>query len=321
MNELFFKVERAGVFSTFQDEGYSNLQHLGISSGGVMDINLFKLSNKLLHNSLNEGVIEFAYQGPRLKLIKGTAKIVITGNVHFNIERHNSKDSNKKFNAFQTYELKEGDILDILATKQSVYGYLSIQGGFKIDRFYNTASTLTRSRLGPNKGNKILNDQNIFFLKNSKDNINYKVSYNYKETSNTIRVLSGPQENFFAKESLNKFFSSTFKISNNVDRMGIRLEGHKVINIRTPDIPSEGIVKGAIQIPGDGNPIILMADHPTIGGYPKIATVIITDFAKISQLSPGKDITFKKVAFIEAEEIFKKNNKFLNNIFNQIEKI
>ena len=103
--------------------------------------------------------------------------------------------------------------------------------------------------------------------------------------------------------------------------MGIRLEGHKVINIRTPDIPSEGIVKGAIQIPGDGNPIILMADHPTIGGYPKIATVIITDFAKISQLSPGKDITFKKVAFIEAEEIFKKNNKFLNNIFNQIEKI
>ena len=103
--------------------------------------------------------------------------------------------------------------------------------------------------------------------------------------------------------------------------MGIRLEGHKVINIRTPDIPSEGIVKGAIQIPGDGNPIILMADHPTIGGYPKIATVIITDFAKISQLSPGKDITFKKITFIEAEEIYKKNNKFLNNIFNQIEKI
>ena len=85
MNELFFKVERAGIFSTFQDEGYSNLQHLGISSGGVMDINLFKLSNKLLHNSLNEGVIEFAYQGPRLKLIKGTAKIVVTGNVHFNM--------------------------------------------------------------------------------------------------------------------------------------------------------------------------------------------------------------------------------------------
>ena len=321
MNELFFKVERAGVFSTFQDQGYSNLQHLGISSGGVMDGNLFKLSNKLLHNNLNEGVIEFAYQGPRLKLIKGTAKIAITGNVHFNIERYNYKDSNEKFNAFQTYELKEGDILDILATKQSVYGYLSILGGFKIDKFYNTSSTLTRSRLGPNNGNKILNDQTIFFLKNSNKNINYKVLYNYKEASNTIRVLRGPQEDFFAKESLSKFFSSTYKVSNNVDRMGIRLEGYKVINTRTPDIPSEGIVKGAIQIPGDGNPIILMADHPTIGGYPKIATVIITDFAKISQLSPGKDITFKKITFMEAEEVFKKNNNFLNNIFNQIQRI
>ena len=204
MNELFFKVERAGVFSTFQDEGYSNLQHLGISSGGVMDSNLFKLSNKLLHNNLNEGVIEFAYQGPRLKLIKGTAKIVVAGNVHFNIERYNSKNSNKKFNAFQTYELKEGDILDILATKQSVYGYFAIQGGFKIDKFYNTSSTLTRSSLGPNKGNKIINDQTICFLQKFQDNINYKVLFNYKETSNTIRVLSGPQEDFFEKESINK---------------------------------------------------------------------------------------------------------------------
>ena len=101
--------------------------------------------------------------------------------------------------------------------------------------------------------------------------------------------------------------------------MGIRIEGHKVKNIKTSNIASEGIVKGSIQIPGDGNPIILMAEHPTIGGYPKIATVILSDFATISQLSPGKKISFKKTTFTEAEKIFKNNNKFLNNIFNQIQ--
>ena len=319
MSELFFKVERAGVFTTFQDNGYHNLQHLGIPTGGVMDSNFFKISNKLLNNNLNEGVIEFAYQGPRLKLIKGTAKIAIVGNVHFIIERNNSKVFDNEFNSFQTYELKEGDVLDIIATKQSVYGYLAIQGGFKIDKFYNSSSTLTRSKIGPNKGNKISNDQIICFLQQSQKKINYKVLYNFEKTNNIIRVLIGPQIDFFAKDSINEFFSSTYTISNNTDRMGIRIEGHKVKNIKTSNIASEGIVKGSIQIPGDGNPIILMAEHPTIGGYPKIATVILSDFATISQLSPGKKISFKKTTFTEAEKIFKNNNKFLNNIFNQIQ--
>ena len=321
MNEFFFKVERAGIFSTFQDEGFFNLQHLGISTGGVMDSNLFKLSNKLLNNHLNEGVIEFAYQGPRLKLIKGTAKIVISGNVHFIIEKNNSPHPNKEFSPFQTYELKEGDVLDILATKKSVYGYFAIQGGFKIEKFNNITSTLTRSKIGANNGNKIADDQTICFLQKCTDDINYKVLFDHEKTTNTIRVVAGPQIDFFAKESINKFFSSTYKISNNTDRMGIRLEGDQIKHIKTPNIPSEGIVKGSIQIPGDGNPIVLMADHPTIGGYPKIGIVILSDFSKISQLLPGKKISFKKITIVEAEKAFHKNERFLNNIFSQIQSI
>jgi len=319
MNNFYFKVERAGVFTTFQDEGYKNLQHLGISAGGVIDNNLFKISNKLLNNNLNESVIEFAYQGPRLKLIKGNAKIVIAGDVYFNIESTHTNHSNNKYNTFQTYDLIEGDVLDIIATKKSIYGYLAIQGGFKIDKFHNSSSTLTRSKLGPNQGNKISNDQTISFCHECKDNINYKVLFNYEKTSNVIRVLLGPQSDFFTKDSINKFFSSTYKISNNIDRMGIRLEGHKVENIKTPDIASEPIVKGAIQIPGDGNPIVLMADHPTIGGYPKIATVILLDFAKIAQLSPGKELLFKKTTFKEAEILLKNNSVFLNKKFSKIQ--
>ena len=97
--------------------------------------------------------------------------------------------------------------------------------------------------------------------------------------------------------------------------MGMRLEGHKLENIVSSNIASEGIVKGAIQITGDGNPIILMADHPTIGGYPKIATVISADFAKVAQLSPGKEITFKKVNIYEAQKIFYNKEKKLSLLF------
>ena len=97
--------------------------------------------------------------------------------------------------------------------------------------------------------------------------------------------------------------------------MGMRLEGHKLENIVSSNIASEGIMKGAIQITGDGNPIILMADHPTIGGYPKIATVISADFAKVAQLSPGKEIIYKKVKLLEAEKCFYEQEENLNKLY------
>ena len=100
--------------------------------------------------------------------------------------------------------------------------------------------------------------------------------------------------------------------------MGIRLEGYQIKNIKTPNISSEGIVKGSIQVPGDGNPIILLAEHPTIGGYPKIATVIQSDISKISQQSPRKNIKFKRITIKEAEEAFIENKKLLKNILNKI---
>ena len=126
MSKYYFQVERGGVHSTFQDLGRFNVQHLGICPGGPMDSNLLKISNKLVNNSLHMGVIEFAYQGPRLKLISGNTKIAVAGNVYFTIERKNNPSSVEQCNSFETYNLEEGDTIDILATKKSIYGYLSI---------------------------------------------------------------------------------------------------------------------------------------------------------------------------------------------------
>ncbi len=318
MSKYYFQVERGGVHTTFQDLGRFNVQHLGICPGGSMDSDLLKISNILVNNPLQEGVLEFAYQGPRLKLISGKAKIAITGNVHFTIERQYNSSLIEQCNSFETYDLEEGDTIDILATKKSVYGYLSILGGFQLKQFYNSVSTLTRSGIGPNDGKKIKENIKIFFIKNNNNNNKQTVQWKKELSDNVIRVIEGPQFHYFSKQSIQDFFLSEYKITNHSDRMGMRLEGHKLENIVSSNIASEGIMKGAIQVTGDGNPIILMADHPTIGGYPKIATVISADFAKVAQLSPGKKITFKKVKLLEAEKYFHKQQKILDKIYQQI---
>ena len=103
--------------------------------------------------------------------------------------------------------------------------------------------------------------------------------------------------------------------------MGIRLDGNQITSKQSPNIPSEGIVKGSVQVPGDGNPIVLMVDHPTIGGYPKIATVILKDIAKLAQLSFGKEIRFEKISIETAEDLFYENQNDLKEIFKTISNV
>ncbi len=318
-NNSIFEVERAGINTTFQDLGFSNMQHLGIPTGGVMDVRLFKIANKLLGNDINEGSIEFTYQGPRLKLISGKTNFAISGNIHFTIERINKNLNNENYYPYQTYQLQEGDILDITATKKSLYGYLSVEGGFKLKKFNNSVSTLLKASIGSNNGEKISENQKILLNKTTTKNIKNKINLNL-EFNNIVRVIAGPQINFFPKNSLSKFFMKPYIITNNLDRMGIRLNGNKILNAISNNIPSEGILKGSIQIPEDGNPIILMADYPTIGGYPKIATIISADFSKVVQTTPGKNIYFKLISLKEAELAFQQNEKDLNKYYENIQK-
>ena len=138
-------------------------------------------------------------------------------------------------------------------------------------------------------------------LKNfHKKKVDYKVS-----NEKIIRVIKGTNCNYFSANALNTFFSEEYKVSNLSDRMGMRLEGPKLENIVNTNIKSEGLVKGVIQIPADGKPIILFSDHGTIGGYPKIAVVISADYDKVVQLPPGSKIKFEEVSLINAENYFK----------------
>ena len=129
---------------------------------------------------------------------------------------------------------------------------------------------------------------------------------NYKLISdNIIRVIKGTNFDYFSKEAQNSFFSQDFSVTKLADRMGIRLSGNELENTVSTNIKSEGLVRGAIQVPADGNPIIMLSDHGTIGGYPKIGVVISADLDRVGQLTPGSIVNFKEVSLEEAQNIFK----------------
>ena len=316
MSDTYFEILRSGINSSIQDKGRNHLYHIGITISGAMDQRIFTLSNALVSNDLNEGVIEFAHQGPLLKLKNGSANFVITGNVIFNILRKNSVIEEGK--CFQNYFLENEDQIDIITTKNSIFGYFAVEGGFQIKKVWESYSVNTKAKVGPNNGKKFSLGEKIY-IKNSKVKNFVKKKINYeKSLDQNIKIIKGTNFDYFSEEAKNKFFKEEFLVTNLSDRMGMRLEGPKLDNIVNTNIKSEGLVKGVVQVPADGNPIILFSDHGSIGGYPKIAVVITADHDMTAQLIPGSKIKFKEVNLDEAEELFK---SYFNETKNYIEQI
>ena len=307
MSDTYFEILRSGTNSSIQDKGRNHLYHIGITISGAMDRKIFTLSNALVNKNLYEGVIEFAYQGPLLRLKNGSVNFVITGNVVFNILRKNLIIEEGK--CFQSYLLEKEDQIDIIYTKDSVFGYLAIEGGFKIEKVWDSYSVNTKAKIGPNNGEKFSAGEKIYIKKSEVNNfIKKKIEYK-NSVEATIRTTKGTNFDYFSKEAKNKFFNEEYQVTNLSDRMGMRLEGPKLENIVNTNIKSEGLVKGVVQVPADGNPIIMFSDHGSIGGYPKIAVVITADHDKAAQLSPGSRIKFKEVNLDEAESLFKTYSK------------
>ena len=315
MSNIYFEILRPGINTTIQDCGRNHMYHEGIAVSGAIDQRNFKLANKLVNNTLDEAVIEFAYQGPLLKLKNNKLTFSITGDVIFKIIRNNSKVENGK--CYKNYILEEDDQLDIISTKNTAYGYLSVNGGFQLEKIWDSYSINTKANIGPNNGKKYSIKDKIF-IKNSKFEKIKKIELNYLELQdNIIRVIKGTNFNYFSVEAQNNFFNQEFSVTKLVDRMGIRLSGLKLENIVSTNIKSEGLVRGTIQVPADGNPIIMLSDHGTIGGYPKIGVVISADLDRVGQLIPGSNIDFKEVSLEEAENIFKAYTEDTNRYLNE----
>ena len=314
MTKTYFEVIRPGVNSTFQDMGRNNLYHIGIPFSGAMDNRNYILSNRLVGNNLESPVLEFAYQGPLLRYQGDRINIAITGDVNFTIKKNENLINGR---CYESFILENGDELDILSTNKSVYGYLAFGGKLDLEYQWSSCSVNTKANIGSNNGKKLEANQKINISFINKNLNNKKLNYINTRIEN-IRIIKGTNYDYFSEVGKNIFLNKEFYVSKLSDRMGMRLDGPKIENIVDTNIKSEGLIKGVIQVPADGNPIIMLSDHGTIGGYPKIGVVISADYDKLVQLAPGTKIKFKEVDLASAETLFKLYELETQNLISQI---
>ena len=314
MSNNYFEIIRAGINTTFQDKGRNNLYHIGIPFSGAMDNRNYLLANRLVGNKLDLPVIEFAYQGPLLKYNGDAITIALAGDVIFKIRK---KDNEIEGNCYENYQLENGDEIDILSTNKSVYGYLAISGEFDLKFQWGSCSINTKANIGSNDGKKLENNQKLIISKISANQQRKKTNYLNSKVEN-IRVIKGTNFDYFSEEGKSNFFEKEFTVSKLSDRMGMRLNGPEIKNIVNTNIKSEGLLKGVIQVPADGNPIIMLSDHGTIGGYPKIGVVASVDYDRLVQISPGSKIKFKEIKLSDAEILFKLYEMETQNLISQI---
>ena len=314
MSNNYFEIIRAGINTTFQDMGRNNLYHIGVPFSGAMDNRNYLLANRLVGNKLDLPVIEFAYQGPLLKYNGDKITITIAGDVIFKIRKKNNEIEG---NCYENYQLENGDEIDILSTNKSVYGYLAISGEFNLKSQWGSCSINTKANIGSNDGKKLENNQKLIISKINTNQQKKKTRYLNSKVEN-IRVMKGTNFDYFSEEGKNNFFEKEFTVSKLSDRMGMRLNGPEIENIVNTNIKSEGLLKGVIQVPADGNPIIMLSDHGTIGGYPKIGVVASVDYDRLVQISPGSKIKFKEIGLSDAETLFKLYEMETQNLISQI---
>jgi len=293
---LSFKVIKAGIFTTLQDRGRFSFTHLGVTNSGVMDEYATLAAHKLLKNNSNDNILEITFSNVELKT-NDTTTICITGakcEFYINDEL---KDT------WQTHTIQKNDIIKIGKILKGQRVYLSVKNGFEIPKEFGSNSTTIKESLGGISGIQIKNNDILPYKKNNETIINrWKKEYIPKYTKEiTLRVLLSYQEDSFAKKEKEKFFNSSYTITPDFNRMACKLKGEAVAS-SIDGIISEAITFGSIQIPKDGQPIILLKERQTIGGYPKIGSVLSIDCFKLAQLKIGGMIKFEEIDIKTAQK-------------------
>ncbi|SFE90554.1 5-oxoprolinase subunit C family protein [Alteribacillus iranensis] len=301
-------VEKPGMFTTIQDAGRIGYQSKGIPTSGVMDAYAFKCANVLVKNEGTEAVLEMTLTGPVLHFHRN-ALIALTG-----------ADMKPKLNGVQrrmwkSFYVKKGDTLTFRGAAKGARTYMAVHGGVYADEILNSKSTYVKAMIGGLKG-RALQKGDLLFREEKKEErptpiaLHPSLIPSYSDHVN-IRVITGPEAQHFTKESLDRFFTSSFQVTNQADRMGIRLQGPMLRHTNGADIISDAVSFGTIQVAADGQPMILMADRQTTGGYTRIAHVITTDLSKVAQLLPSQTLCFQKVDIQKAhQEILEEKKLF-----------
>jgi antagonist of KipI len=309
-------VDKAGLLDTIQDQGRWGYQAFGVVVAGAMDSYAYQLGNLLLGNDHNCASLEMTLLGPQLTFSAPT-QIVITGGDLSPIL------NDQPAPMWQVISLNKNDRLSFGSAYKGCRSYLAVKGGFQVKKIMGSYSTYVKANLGGWKGRPIEKGDLIPYISctdnttGTKRSISQGLAYNVRpvyDNQINVRVLLGPQDNRFTKNGLDTFLTEPFTVTTKMDRMGIRLKGKAIEHLNGADILSDAMPLGGIQVPPDGQPIILMSDRQTTGGYTKIGAVISTDIHKLAQVRPNDTIHFKKVSLSEAQDLYREEQRFLTNI-------
>ncbi|HHW03601.1 MAG TPA: biotin-dependent carboxyltransferase [Thermoanaerobacterales bacterium] len=305
-----FKVINPGLFTSVQDMGRFGYERQGVPVSGVMDEFSFRVANMLVGNAENTPALEITLLGPTLEVLQDTV-VAVTGAWMRPVV------DGREMPCWSSFPVRKGETLSFAPVKAGCRAYMAVLGGFAGDTVMGSVSTYTRGGIGGVKGRRLekgdilSREGDEFFAHFFKVREEYIPHYSSEEE---IRIILGPQHDYFSRESLELFLNSTYTITKDADRMGYRLDGPEIKAKEKHDIITDGILPGAVQIPGNGKPIIMLKDAQTTGGYAKIATVVSTDLSKLAQLKPGDRINFRAISLQEAHQLLQKMEYVLDDI-------
>lgn len=306
-----FEVIKPGLATSVQDLGRTGFQQYGVVVSGAMDAFALQVANVLVGNERTNAGLEIVIMGPKIKILRDV--IFAIGGADLS-----AKLDNQPIRPWRSYKARTGQVLSFGQPVKGSYAYLAVAGGIDVPSVMESKSTFVKARLGGFHGRylqkgDILSHHNSYGI-NARPGrqLKYKdiPDYDYERP---IRVIEGPDQQLFSSTTYDTFFASTYKMSSQSDRMGYRLEGEPISHIDedSADIISDAILPGTIQVPANGQPIILLADRQTTGGYARIATVISVDLPQVIQRMSGTKFTFELVSLAEAQRLYKSQESFL----------
>lgn len=316
------KVVQPGLHTTVQDLGRFGHQDVGVPVSGPLDSESLRLANALAGNPPGTAALEILVQGPTLEVAADSVRLALTG-TQTGIEIRGDETAPRILPPWRSLRLRRGQIFRVGALSDSACAYLAVEGGFDIAPCLGSVSTYARGGLGGLAGRPLqAGDLLPLALEEATDRGEAALrQVPDLGLSRPVRVVLGPQDDHFTAEAVRTFLSAEYRISPNADRMGFRLEGPKLEHRDGYNIVSDGIVTGAVQVPGSGQPILLLADHQTTGGYPKIATVISADLPVVGRRRPGSSIRFAAVDVAEAETIRRRQEATLQRLARQLQPV
>lgn len=296
------RVIKSGLFTSVQDLGRFGFQRFGVSVSGAMDKYAFACANVLVGNAVNDACLEVTLFGPELEVLS-PVQVAIAGADFLVLV------NGEVVPMMQTFNVKKGDVIAFSGSAHSgCRAYLAVRGGIDVPIVLGSRSTYVRGGFGGFDGRGLKVDDMLRAFEPQNPLVERRVLPDdflpKYEGEFTVDAVLGPQDDMFTVEGVETFLSQVYILTPESDRMGYRLDGAFIKHKDAPEIVTDALTPGAVQVPGGGKPIVLMVDAQTTGGYPKIATVTTPDVSRLGQAKPGDRVRFRRVSLSRARESY-----------------